>query len=116
MIAPGQLDELGPGNARRQIPALLDAQALIARAMEHQRRYFDRWQHATNVDVRVHSCQRHRGTWTRAHPQVRRPPGTERCIIGARRGALLDANWAAPLFEKLLAEQFAFFYRSPPRV
>ncbi len=57
VILPRQFDERRSGDARGEVTALLDVQASVAGAVQHERRHLDQGENVANVDFCVHSRQ-----------------------------------------------------------
>ena len=81
MIGPVDLHELRPLDSFGDPAALLDLHVLVTRAVEAQRRYRDRRQHVTSIDLCIHAQQRRCSTRTRGQSHVA-PHPLDECRVG----------------------------------
>jgi hypothetical protein len=66
-----------------------------------------------DVDGAVHECQRVRGSGTRAHAEVCRPPRPKPLIVEHARSAGFDTNWTTPVLVDALQESFVLLRGRP---
>ena len=73
MVVAGELHERRSGDAFGEVPARLDGDHPVARAVDDERRDADGAQDRPDIDLGVHPGQRDRGPRAGAHPDVARP-------------------------------------------
>src|SRR5687767_1361714 len=96
MIASGELNEAGIGNAGGDVAAFVHQQTGIACAMKHEGGHANAGKHVANVDLRIHYRHGERGSGACRHPKISGPPCAKNRVVRDAGSSLFQAKRASP--------------------